>query len=59
MYVYILYYYFSELEEVLTVDGVYKLLFSINGELPGPPIVVYEGQTVRYIFITQVALIKL
>lgn len=30
----------------MTVDGVYKLLFAINGELPGPPIVVYEGQTV-------------
>lgn len=37
---------FSELEQVLTVDGVYKLLFTINGEFPGPPVVVYEGQTV-------------
>lgn len=39
-------FYFAELSEILTVDGVYKLLFAINGELPGPPIVVYEGQTV-------------
>lgn len=31
----------------MTVDGVYKLLFAINGELPGPPIVVYEGQTIE------------
>lgn len=36
-----------ELSEILTVDGVYKLLFAINGELPGPPIVVYEGQTIE------------
>lgn len=35
-----------ELEQTLTVDGVYKLLFAINGEFPGPPIIVYEGQTV-------------
>lgn len=35
-----------ELEQTLTVDGVYKLLFTINGEFPGPPIIVYEGQTV-------------
>lgn len=39
-------FYYAELSEILTVDGVYKLLFAINGELPGPPIVVYEGQTV-------------
>nr|XP_034309131.1 L-ascorbate oxidase [Crassostrea gigas] len=37
----------KELEQVLTVDGVYKLLFSINGEFPGPPIIVYEGQTIE------------
>lgn len=37
----------QELSEILTVDGVYKLLFAINGELPGPPIVVYEGQTIE------------
>lgn len=36
-----------DLSEILTVDGVYKLLFAINGELPGPPIVVYEGQTIE------------
>lgn len=54
---------FSELEQVLTVDGVYKLLFSINGEFPGPPIIVYEGQTVsiylsiNYFFLDVVHLI--
>lgn len=41
-------FYYVELSEILTVDGVYKLLFAINGELPGPPIVVYEGQTVCF-----------
>lgn len=48
---------------MLTVDGVYKLLFSINGEFPGPPIIVYEGQTVsiylsiKYFFLNVVHLI--
>ncbi|XP_052682463.1 uncharacterized protein LOC128163044 [Crassostrea angulata] len=37
----------KELEQTLTVDGVYKLLFTINGEFPGPPIIVYEGQTIE------------
>ncbi|XP_061180233.1 uncharacterized protein LOC133188761 [Saccostrea echinata] len=37
----------QELDEVLTVDGAHKLLFSINGEMPGPPIVVYEGQMIE------------
>lgn len=40
-----------ELEQTLTVDGVYKLLFTINGEFPGPPIIVYEGQTVGSLFL--------
>lgn len=39
----------QELSEILTVDGVYKLLFAVNGELPGPPIIVYEGQTIEVI----------
>ncbi|XP_062578137.1 uncharacterized protein LOC134240038 [Saccostrea cucullata] len=37
----------KELNEILTVDGVYKLLYSINGEFPAPPIVVYEGQVIE------------
>ena len=36
----------SELLDINTVDGSYKLIFAINGQFPGPPIVVYEGQSV-------------
>lgn len=31
---------------VNTGDGRYKLIFAINGEIPGPNIVVYEDQIV-------------
>ena len=30
----------------MTADGVNRLIEAVNGTLPGPPIVVYEGQTV-------------
>ena len=43
--------FFLELKEILTVDGTYKLIYSINGEFPGPAIVVYEGQTVTLLFL--------
>ncbi|KAJ8298077.1 hypothetical protein KUTeg_024608 [Tegillarca granosa] len=33
-----------ELNNVTTADGSRKLIFSINGQLPGPPIIVYESQ---------------
>ena len=42
--------FFLELKEILTVDGTYKLIYSINGEFPGPAIVVYEGQTVTLLY---------
>ncbi|XP_065673687.1 uncharacterized protein LOC105843944 isoform X3 [Hydra vulgaris] len=34
------------IEEVITADGVNRMIEAVNGTLPGPPIVVYEGQTV-------------
>lgn len=33
-------------DDVITADGVNRMIESVNGTLPGPPIVVYEGQTV-------------
>ena len=33
------------IEEVLTVDGYFKMVYAVNGTVPGPPIVVYEQQT--------------
>ncbi|KAJ8320861.1 LOW QUALITY PROTEIN: hypothetical protein KUTeg_002448 [Tegillarca granosa] len=36
----------TELERVITAEGSYKVLFAINGQVPGPSIVVYEGQQV-------------
>lgn len=32
-------------DQVVTADGVNRMLEAVNGTLPGPPIVVYEGQT--------------
>lgn len=29
---------------MVTVDGVPRMVIAINGRVPGPPIVVYEGQ---------------
>ena len=37
---------FSEFETIVFGDGSFKLGFAINGQIPGPPIVVFEGQTV-------------
>lgn len=38
---------FTELKnEVSTGDGRYKLVYAINGEIPGPNIVVFEDQIV-------------
>lgn len=34
------------MDDVVTADGVNRLIEAVNGTLPGPPIVVYEGQTV-------------
>ena len=33
------------MDQVVTADGVNRMLEAVNGTLPGPPIVVYEGQT--------------
>lgn len=34
-------------EKVITVDGVNRMVKAINGTVPGPPLVMYEGQTVK------------
>ena len=34
------------IEEVITADGFNRMIEAVNGTLPGPPIVVYEGQMV-------------
>ncbi|XP_060073311.1 uncharacterized protein LOC132553116 [Ylistrum balloti] len=36
----------EEINNAITVDGRYKLMYTINGQFPGPSIVVYEGQQV-------------
>lgn len=36
----------AEKNNVSTGDGRYKLIFAINGEIPGPNIMVYEDQIV-------------
>ncbi|XP_021372448.1 uncharacterized protein LOC110462682 [Mizuhopecten yessoensis] len=37
------------LETVLLTDGQYKLIYTINGQYPGPSIVVYQGQQVEVV----------
>ena len=37
---------FPESRHVVTGDGNPKMIFSVNGSMPGPPLVVYEGQQV-------------
>lgn len=40
-------YLFTEIKnDVSTGDGRYKLVYAINGEIPGPNIVVFEDQVV-------------
>nr|UCK81629.1 laccase-2 [Arenicola marina] len=34
----------TEFAKVLTVDGSYRQVLTVNGRYPGPPVVVYEGQ---------------
>ncbi|XP_033742548.1 L-ascorbate oxidase-like [Pecten maximus] len=36
----------EELKNVTTADGRYKLVYAINEQVPGPPVVVYRGQQV-------------
>ena len=38
--------FFLEKESVIVGDGSYKLATVFNDQLPGPPIVVYQGQQV-------------
>ena len=33
-------------EEVITTDGYHRLVIAFNDSIPGPPIIVYEGQMV-------------
>lgn len=40
---------FLELEDVITADGTIKMMMVVNNQLPGPPIVVYEGQEVSQV----------
>lgn len=42
-----MFYIFPELNNVTTADGSRKLIYSVNGQLPGPPIIVYENQEVK------------
>ena len=37
-------------EEVITTDGYHRLVIAFNDSVPGPPIIVYEGQTVWIYF---------
>lgn len=40
-------YLFTEMKnDVSTGDGRYKLVYAINGEIPGPNIVVFEDQVI-------------
>eukprot|EP00111_Clytia_hemisphaerica_P000191 TCONS_00000475-protein len=34
------------IDKVVTVDGYNRMAITVNGVIPGPPIIVYEGQTV-------------
>ncbi|OWF53933.1 L-ascorbate oxidase-like [Mizuhopecten yessoensis] len=36
----------EELQNVTTADGRYKSVYAINQQVPGPPVVVYQGQQV-------------
>ncbi|XP_060062633.1 uncharacterized protein LOC132543181 [Ylistrum balloti] len=36
----------EEMDTTILADGNYKLVYAINGQVPGPSIVVYEGQQV-------------
>ena len=33
-------------DKIITVDGFHRLVVAFNGSIPGPPIIVHEGQTV-------------
>lgn len=39
----------QELEDVSMTDGYYKMIYTINGQYPGPSIVVYQGQKVKVV----------
>ena len=40
------------IEEVITTDGYHRLVIAFNDSIPGPPIIVYEGQMVRlYLYV--------
>ena len=35
------------IDEVISVDGGNRTVIAVNGTIPGPPIITYEGQTLR------------
>ena len=35
------------MDEVVTVDGVHRMVIAVNQSVPGPPIVAYENQIIR------------
>ncbi|XP_060073309.1 uncharacterized protein LOC132553115 [Ylistrum balloti] len=39
----------KDLENVLLTDGLHKLIYTINGQYPGPTVVVYQGQQVEVV----------
>ncbi|XP_069130310.1 uncharacterized protein [Argopecten irradians] len=36
----------EEIQRTITAEGRHKMIYVINGQFPGPPVVVYEGQQV-------------
>ncbi len=48
-------YILPEAARIAIGDGTYKLAMLINGRLPGPPIVVYEGQEVGFYNINRIS----
>ena len=45
-------YIIAEAARVIIGDGHYRKVIAVNGSVPGPPIVVYHGQQVRWHVIT-------
>lgn len=46
IYIYIFFLKITDSEKAIFADGSYKLIYGINGQYPGPSLVVYEGQQV-------------
>lgn len=37
------------MDKVITLDGYPKMVMTINGTVPGPPLIVYEGESESYL----------